>query len=293
MNTFHAWLHVPDYLEQSGPLTSFWCWICERYCGLYARSISSRKHPYASLNRRALELQTLQVIINKYDLQGALPVYTDMHESADMPTFTHPEYPDITLLHPRRVLNFVADKLDSLKTRVAAHLVTRFGKDADYFKSVMPTTIEQWGRINLATDDRINSWITTAATEANRRDATFIEYELFVDMLAHRRRARPVFRPRPFFGRVERIFVLHLRACPDVVDLKKPTSYIFLDVHQVKAVEDRFHLWNFAAFGGHEVIDAETVRSLVGRIYDRGKWTFIRRYGVATNLLHPTGEGLD
>lgn len=60
--TIHTWLHAVDYIEQSGPLWCFWCWIMERFCGRLARAVASHKHPYASLNRRILELATIASI---------------------------------------------------------------------------------------------------------------------------------------------------------------------------------------------------------------------------------------
>lgn len=261
-------------------MTSFWCWVCERFCGLYARSIASRKHPYASLDRRAFEYQVLQAVINKYDLQDALPTYTRMHDTRDLATFHTPEYPDITLLHPRKVVYFIADNLNSLKWRIAGNLAAHYGGEAEYYARRLPPSIDQYGRLDLADGDRVNSRISTASTESRRRDATFIEYELLLDRLAHRPRLPPDFVLQSWFGQVERIFVLHLPACPEVVELQAPKTFIFLEVHSCAATRDRHGLWSYVNFGAFEVVEADCYRSLVGRIHDRGRWWFVRRPSV-------------
>ncbi|KAG8961974.1 hypothetical protein FRC05_005650 [Tulasnella sp. 425] len=113
--TVHAWLQLVDMMEQSGPLWAYWCWVMERFCGHLARAISSRKHPYASLNRRIHEIQSLHAIRHIYRLEAELPPYTAMYDSADLPRYEDlNHYPEITLLHPRRVLSFEADDLDDL-----------------------------------------------------------------------------------------------------------------------------------------------------------------------------------
>ncbi|KIO23575.1 hypothetical protein M407DRAFT_47359, partial [Tulasnella calospora MUT 4182] len=48
--TVHAWIHIPDIIEKSGPLWAYWSWVMERFCGRLSRTISSRKWPYSSLN---------------------------------------------------------------------------------------------------------------------------------------------------------------------------------------------------------------------------------------------------
>lgn len=88
-------------IKRSGPLWAYWTWVMERYCGLLARAVSSRKYPYSSLNRRILEIQTLHSVRNMYDLHDRLPVYTAMYTSDPPPTYHDPvEYPELTLLHP-------------------------------------------------------------------------------------------------------------------------------------------------------------------------------------------------
>ncbi|KAG9016731.1 hypothetical protein FRB95_006588 [Tulasnella sp. JGI-2019a] len=30
--TVYAWLHAVDFMEETGPLWSYWCWVMEWYC---------------------------------------------------------------------------------------------------------------------------------------------------------------------------------------------------------------------------------------------------------------------
>lgn len=288
----HTWLHAVDHLECSGPGPCFWCWVCERMCGHYARAITSRKHPYASLNRRALEEQTLAVIINKYDLQDALPVYTRMSAGKNLPTFTDPEYPEVTLLHPRRILSFKKDKLGSLQTRIAARWATMLGLRTRNVKKYLPYTFEQWSRIQMADGgDYIVSSLGAPSEDDTRRDCSFIQYELHVDSLAHRRRAKPKFVKRTFFGKVERIIVINIPARPEIGQQKEDTM-ILLDVHVCRTTEDCYGFHEYTNLGYHEIVDASCLRASVGRIRDRGKWVIVKREGnIETMDFAPEEDG--
>lgn len=270
---FHAWLHVPDYIENSGPLPCFWCWVCERSCGRFARSISSRKHPFASLNRRALEQRSLEAIINQYDLQDTLPVYSNMHNSGAMATFTSPLYPKIRLLHPFKIVPFTSPRIGHLKRRITSFLADELRSTKAVVKSFLPATFLQYGRVEVERSI-ITSHITAAATEENRRDSTFVEYVI----------ERPgVVLTR--FGQLERVMVVRLPAA-DALGLTQATDFILCDIRNCPARQDRNGFWDYVNWGVYEVVSGVSLRDLVGRIRDRGRWTIIRRSGGIRNTQH-------
>lgn len=280
VSQFHIWLHIVDYIERAGPCGCFWCWVCERACGRLARAISSRKYPYASLNRRALEEQSLQAIINTYDLQAALPVYSQMHNMGENARFTSPDYPHLTLLHPRQVVFFDVARIKPLKQRIANHLSRQLGVPAAVIKPFIGISFEQFGRVHMANSDQITSRVSTASTQENRRDSTFIEY--VVHMGANNT-------PDIRFGQLERAFVVHLPASPRL-RLAEPTSCILLDVRRCRTKKDTNGFYDYKYWGAFEVLSGHSLRNVVGRIRDRNRWTFVRRTG---GLRHAHNDHAD
>ena len=71
--TVHGLLHIADGIEAAGPVWATWAFVMERYCGfIKRRAVRSRAHPYASINRRILEMAQLNVILMKYGLRKKL-----------------------------------------------------------------------------------------------------------------------------------------------------------------------------------------------------------------------------
>lgn len=267
-------------IERSGPLWAYWCWVMERFCGQLSRAVTSRKWPYSSLNRRILEIGTLHTIRHMYSLEDRLPHYTAMYNKRTFPSYhNETEYPEITLLHPRSILDLTAHDLRSLRRRIVTYLVTQYKISASVADGCIPATVEQYGRIKIKDADIVNSVHGYPRKEENHRDASFIEYELVIDTRSHQRNAPSVFRPATFFGQLERIIVCKLEPC-DALGGDAEIPLVLLDVHMCDADEDRYGIWEYERFRYPEVINGTAIRALVGRIRDRGKWAFVRRSGA-------------
>lgn len=68
----HYLLHIADNIRKLGPVWNYWAFSMERFCGSLGGSIHSRKHPYASLARRVLELAQLFQLKSVYHLMHEL-----------------------------------------------------------------------------------------------------------------------------------------------------------------------------------------------------------------------------
>ncbi|KIO16102.1 hypothetical protein M407DRAFT_86385 [Tulasnella calospora MUT 4182] len=278
--TIHAWIHIPDMIERCGPLWAYWCWVMERFCGQLSRAVSSRKWPYSSLNRRILEIGTLHTIRHMYSLEDRLPVYTSMYNKKTLPSYhDETEFPEITLLHPRTVLNLKSSDFASLRRRISKYLATQYTLTTTVADSCIPDLAEQWGRVQIVDADVVNSLHGYSLKEENHRDATFIQYELVVDLQAHRQRAAPVFQPNTFFGQLERVFVIRLEPS-EALNTTSVTSLVLMDVNMCDTSQDRHGFWEYEKFRYREVIGGTSIRALVGRIRDRGKWVFVQRLGA-------------
>lgn len=71
--TVHGLLHIADGIAAAGLVWATWAFVMERYCGIVKRrAVRSRAHPYASIDRRILEITRLNVITLKYGLRKEL-----------------------------------------------------------------------------------------------------------------------------------------------------------------------------------------------------------------------------
>lgn len=190
-----------------------------------------------------------------------------------------PDSSELTLLHPCRTLTFAKEDLDDLHRRIAIHLATRYNVSVSVARQSIPAAIIQWGRIQIKDSDIVNSHLGCAQREENQRNATFIQYELLVDIHAHHHSRRPEFESVTFFGRLDRVFVCELPPTP-ALGLTRTTPLILMDVKICNTMQDRYGFYEYTTYRHSEVIDGEGIRALVGRIQDRGKWVFVKRKGA-------------
>lgn len=275
-------------MEKSGPLWAYWCWVMERYCSRLLRSVTSRKHPDASLNRRILETQTLHTIRDLFNLRESLPRYTLAHKPRPRIRWDTEDlrYSDLELIGPCRTLELNNSGMASLKSRIAVHVMTQNKvENKALVLSHLPATIEQWAKIQIKDGDTISSVHGDTRSEDNSRSATFCQYEVLVDQLAHNRQVQPVMNGKTFFGELERIFLLHLPKNSRIKQ-KKAETLALLDIRSCDVTQASFDFFEYRTFGSREVVDASALRALVGRIKNGSSWTFVRREGVFEHAVY-------
>lgn len=254
----------------------------ERYCSRLGRAVASRKHPYASLSRRVLEQASLDGVVNTFSLQNDLPRYTKMHFSSPSQTLSLPHYHDIALIGPHHRLNLDRKPdLRSLRNRIALHLSTQWGVSAEIVKQHVPSVVQQYSRVHIVDGDTISSTEGSKHQQDNKRDATFLQYELLVDRYAHRPRAKPEFVPTTFFGQLHRALAVQIQPSPDLpdVDSAHGSTFILLDVEPCDTAQDRYGFYEYNQTRALCIIDGTAARALVGRIRDGGKWVIVKREG--------------
>lgn len=223
----------------------------------------------------------LNNIVHIHNLKERLPRYSRMSDSTPPPSFRHTDrYPDLKLLHPRRVLSFQDHGLLSLQRRIAVHIATQLNATVAAVKALLPPTVVSWSRVRISESDTVYAHESYKDSEAERRDSTFMEYEQLVDRHRNRRRAAPHFESRTFFGQLQRILVVDLPAS-DTIHLRNPRTYILLDVHMCNTNVDRYGYSEYrpGQMGVQEVVDGTSLRALVGRMKDRGKYAIVQRKG--------------
>lgn len=299
--TVHSWLHVPDFMENTGPLWGVWCWIMERFCGRLGRAVSSRKHPFASINRRIFELQTLFSVRNLFGLHEALPNYSKMHNTAGPSIFylgIESSYREVQLTGKAKSTSIsnkrsVGKEANSLRDRIAVHLCTQWDMDKRDVKQALPETIVQWSKIILYETEIISTVEGDKRKEANLRDSTWVKYELLEDQNEEDQSASINFEPQIFFGQALRAFVCTVPAMP-AVGIAETRTAILVEVKKYKHSIDKYGInyYNKSCNVSTEIIDATSLRALVGRIEDRGVWAFVERQGGIDHAEYQNTENV-
>ncbi|KAJ6470693.1 hypothetical protein DFH09DRAFT_482565 [Mycena vulgaris] len=68
----HGLLHIAPSIRIVGPSWCYWAYPMERFCGSLLPAIKSRRHPWASIDRRILELTQLFQLKAVYSLSTSL-----------------------------------------------------------------------------------------------------------------------------------------------------------------------------------------------------------------------------
>lgn len=195
-------------------------------------------------------------------------------------TFTVPKYNKIQLLAPRRPLDLASSpELGSLHSRIVVHLATQWGVVPSTITSLIPLHAIAFGRVHIEDGDTIYAH-EMYKMRHGLRDATFLQYELLYDRLAHRRNADPEFKPRTYYGRLLNIVVIDL-PIQDGLPITEPTTHVLLDILPCNTDKDQFGcgFLEFTGFRAGEVVEATAARAVIGTIRDRGKWVIVKRNG--------------
>ncbi|KAL1741822.1 hypothetical protein HDZ31DRAFT_44602 [Schizophyllum fasciatum] len=155
----------------------------------------------------------------------------------------------------------------SIIDKVCIHLQTRYGAPArDVRPCIVTDSIRQYGRVrrlDAGDDMRASSLVPTSE---DRRDATWVKYDLLVDRNARRRNAPPIFVPQSYFGQLENILVVEVSPSP-ALNLRRPETLILAYIHACHpCYTNSLGMILYDRMGVHEVVDITSVQCLVGRV---------------------------
>ncbi|KAL1701347.1 hypothetical protein EV121DRAFT_212252 [Schizophyllum commune] len=262
--TIHALLHIADSIEQMGPVWTYWAFTMERFCGRVQRAIHSRRFPWANIDVHL----TAMAQINQLKLLYGPKIAQELSLTAPPKArvegeFRHPSYPTCALLPPMRRAPIDSSQLD----KICVHLQTRYNADAaDVRQRINIDSIRQYGRVRVLNggDDMRASELVPLATD--RRDATWVKYDLLVDRNKHRRRAPEILVPKSFFGQLMNIYVVEVLASPQL-HLTEPETVILARIHSCTPCNtNSLGQLYYKDMGRYEVVDIHTVQCLVGRV---------------------------
>ncbi|KAH6909680.1 hypothetical protein BKA70DRAFT_1474827 [Coprinopsis sp. MPI-PUGE-AT-0042] len=306
--TIHALLHIAESIRQMGPVWCYWAFPMEHYCGKLQRIIRSRRFPYPAMDRFVVEDAQLTQIGLLYNVVEELSLSPPKKPPQG---FSHPDYDSCMLLPPSRS----GVPSDTKVALITAALVTRSLHPeatpvpvatssaqpksrrkpaiATVKKYVRDATVVEWGKVKRVDSEEGDTMATsTMGRRGNdRRDNTFVRYEMYVDRHANQRRRKPEYELKTCYGQLEHIFCVtfHDTAASTTLGLKGDTVILaairgcVLTNKTIPGLDVHF----YANLGALEVVDITTIQALVGRVPDGSHgWAIIDRSG---NLARAIG----
>ncbi|KAI0371589.1 hypothetical protein BV20DRAFT_1035223 [Pilatotrama ljubarskyi] len=264
--TIHVLLHIADSILTAGPVWTTWAFPMERYCGTLQPAIRSRRFPYASLNRYVLDHARLTQIKLMYGavMQESLALCPAVVEKGKKVPGSH------------RLSSLDRGTIDKL----VGVLCTRFEAiPPSVLRYALPNHVEEWGKLRILNEgDTIRASMMDANVSVeDKRDATFVRYEVLVDQNARYRNRPVILKKKTLYGQLQCIFYVQLLAIP-LTPFPIQTCIIQrankdLDIHYYKRL------------GSVDYVDVTTIQCVVGRIKDDGQFALIDRSGALARAV--------
>ncbi|KAK7444782.1 hypothetical protein VKT23_015099 [Stygiomarasmius scandens] len=128
--------------------------------------------------------------------------------------------------------------------------------------------VEQWAKIRRfgGGDDMKASTMDSVNIE-DRRDATWIRYDMLVDINSNSRTADEELEREEFYGQLQNIFVVHF-PCSPRIGVNSETTFFLAGIQKCADIEFRngMRMPYYKKMGGYEVVDVGCVQCLIGRI---------------------------
>jgi hypothetical protein len=93
--TIHALIHIPFYIQRTGPLWASWAFVMERFCGHLLPAVKNRIRPYEHLDNYVQRRAQMQIVSKIYDLPSlAKPFINYEYENGANISSRETVYPD-------------------------------------------------------------------------------------------------------------------------------------------------------------------------------------------------------
>ncbi|EIW62612.1 uncharacterized protein TRAVEDRAFT_115107 [Trametes versicolor FP-101664 SS1] len=282
--TIHALLHIADSITQAGPVWAAWAFIMERYCGALQPAIRSRRYPYSSMNRYVLDHARLTQIKLMYGVRARLALRPEAVEKGRRV----PGYETCILLpaHHRIVLQ---DR--GVKDKIIGALCTRFRTYTPaMIRRALPSEVDEWGKVRILNDGDTMRAATLHKGGEDTRDASFVRYEVLVDLNTRFRNLPVILQPKTLYGQLQRIFEIQLSSLPHngnpPGDPPPPVVLAAIQTCDIQRSNDALDIHYYSRMGGIDYVDITTIQCVVGRIKDRGNFAIIDRSGTLSRAIY-------
>ncbi|TEB06226.1 hypothetical protein FA13DRAFT_1654378 [Coprinellus micaceus] len=148
--------------------------------------------------------------------------------------------------------------------------------------------VEQWARVRRLGDGDDMRAASLDFSSEDRRDATYIRYDLIEDLNERYPNRPPLYADEPtaFFGQLLHILVVRLPPA-QITALRSETTYILAAVHRcVVSARNSMDMPIYDRMGRIEVVDITSVQCLIGRVPVGTQWAIIDRTGEVQQSVH-------
>ncbi|KAJ4494886.1 hypothetical protein C8J55DRAFT_414995, partial [Lentinula edodes] len=289
--TIHGLLHIPDALEEIGPVWTHWAFPTERYCGHLQPAIKSRRHPFVAIDNYIVLQAQLSQIKLIYGVEDDLSLKPP-RSLLPAKHFAHPDYPYCILLTPQRPSSSVPN---SIIEKILISFATRFSTNKTTIrKYLLKDSITQWAKVRrLHGGDDMTASCLALFTE-DRRDATFVRVRTFLlmSMSFANYTFTPIYEKCSFYGQLKHILVVGLSAAEEL-GLLSETTFILAAIErctiQGTSISGAPY---YERMGTLEVVDMSVIQCLVGRVMamDGRQTSIIDRTNTLQSSYYVAGE---
>ncbi|KAH9947317.1 hypothetical protein B0H21DRAFT_739809 [Amylocystis lapponica] len=260
----------------------------ERHCGHLQRAIKSRRFPYTNLEQYLTDSTRLRHITVVYNLGHQLKLKQPVISSQNL---TLPNYPTCMLLPPHGKYDA---SVYGLMEKIVGAIATRFNTTAATARRHVPVAIDTWGKVKiLPNGDTIHAAASSKARE-DRRDASYVRYEVLIDVNAQYRRRPVILKKQMLFGQLRHLLVMRLLASHQL-HLDTPTTLVFAVIKSctVESSHSVLDIHYYSDEGAFDVVDVTCVQCLVGRVRngDGGQWAIVDRSGPLSRAIYANESG--
>ncbi|KAF5337458.1 hypothetical protein D9758_018018 [Tetrapyrgos nigripes] len=188
-----------------------------------------------------------------------------------------------------------------LVTAVCTALVTRFDSRNITIRVVrkhfQSAHVEVWGcirQVDSEEGETIRASHVGGIASEDSRDATFVQYEAYVDLHARKKNHRRKMVLQQFYGQLERIIVVSF-SDPDACRVLRVSAgeEICLAAMRSCKLDNKqplrdVDMYFYSSTGALDVIGIESIQCLMGRVKNRNKtgWVLLDRSGVLKRTLY-------
>ena len=308
----HSLLHIADCIRGWGPVWCYWSFPMERFCGhLKHGGVSSKRHPYSSLDRYLTDWATLWHIGNTYGIQDELKLRK--------PRKQHYRVEGCKYSHTSSTTQLLKFKIDQSCELVAPCKLSQslYVQDGTKFHPAVVIALKDWfSRLQLSQSVMqacfdsavIQEWkkvrridseagdLMCASAHSSGRDSRDSSYiRVWIPLMSA---SSPLLTttqyliPSPgggtvtYYGKLEHIITITFPESHESLQPVRPASSIFALIHRctLKEGEPQLADLDIHFFSkerqSFDVIDITWVQCLVGRVIAGGNnWAIIDRSG--------------
>lgn len=115
-----------------------------------------------------------------------------------------------------------------------------------------------------------------------------LQYELLVDKNARSSAAPTIFHKQTYYGQLLQLLVVNVGVIQTETIRIPPSTLVLAEIHtcQVISTHRSLDIHYYKNLGGKEVVDADTIACVVGRVRDREQWAIIDRSGTLSRAVY-------